>query len=162
MCYTVLPLNLDRRGKENRVFITINMQIKLYWVTTRDHAEDCFIFAGSDLQARSYHEHYEGYGKGDARSRLIVSHVTLKEFMNGTPPCHARFEDLHQIGIEAGTLPGRRKGRFNGQIFRNGIPESIIELGRQRQALENGCAQGKISSSSTVTPGVETGLWLVN
>jgi hypothetical protein len=103
------------------VFITIKQQIKLYWVTTRDHAEDWFIFAGSDLQARAYHEHYEGYGKGDARARLIVSDVTLKEFMNGTPPCHARFEDLHQIGIEAGTIPGRRKGRFNGEIFRNGI-----------------------------------------
>jgi hypothetical protein len=93
---------------------------------------------------------------------LIVSHVTLKEFMNGTPPCHARFEDLYQIGIEAGTIPGRRKGRFNGEIFRNGILEAIIELGRLRQALENGCAQMESSSSSTVMPGVETGLWLVN
>ena len=114
------------------MFITIKQTIKLYWVTTRDHAEDWFIFAGSDLQARSYHEHYEGYSKGDARSRLIVSNVTLKEFMNGTPPCHARFEDLYQIGIEAGTIPGRRKGRFNGEIFRNGILEAIIELGRKQ------------------------------
>ena len=117
------------------MFITIK-QIKLYWVTTGDHAEDWFIFAGGDLQARAYHEHYEGYGKGDAHSRLIVSKVTLKEFMNGTPPCHARFEDLYQIGIEAGATPGRCKGRLNGEIFRNGIIEAIIELGRQRQALE--------------------------
>jgi hypothetical protein len=136
--------------------------IKLYWVTTSDHAEDWFIFAGSDLQARSYHEHYEGYGKGDARSRLIVSNVTLKEFMNGTPSCHARFEDLYQIGIEAGTIPGRRKGRFNGEIFRNGILEAIIELGRLRQALESGCAQAKRTPASRVMPGMETGLRLVN
>jgi hypothetical protein len=144
------------------VFITIKKQIKLYWVTTADHAEDWFIFAGSDLQARSYHEHYEGYGKGDANSRLIVSNVTLKEFMNGTPPCHARFEDLYQIGIEAGTIPGRRKGRFNGEIFRNGVLEAIIELGRQRQALENGCVQLERTSSSTVMPKLETGPRLVN
>ena len=82
--------------------------------------------------------------------------------MNGTPPCHARFEDLYQIGLQAGTIAGRRKERFNGEIFRNGILEAIIELGRQRQALENGCAQVKSSSSSTVIPGVETGLWLVS
>jgi hypothetical protein len=144
------------------VFITIKQTIKLYWVTTQDHAEDWFIFAGSDLQARSYHEHYEGYGKGDASSRLIVSHVTLKEFMNGTPPCHARFEDLYQIGIEAGTIPGGRKGRFNGEIFRNGVIEAIIELGRQRQALENGCVQVERASSSTVILGVETGPRLVH
>ena len=144
------------------MFITIKQTIKLYWVTTADHAEDWFIFAGSDLQARSYHEHYEGYSKGDARSRLIVSHVTLKEFMNGTPPCHARFEDLYQIGIDAGTIPGRSKGRFNGEIFRNGILEAIIELGRLRQALENGCAQVERASSSTVIPKVETGPRLVH
>ena len=144
------------------MFITIKKQIKLYWVTTADHAEDWFIFAGSDLQARSYHEHYEGYGKGDANSRLVVSNVTLKEFMNGTPPCHARFEDLYQIGIEAGTIPGRRKGRFNGEIFRNGILEAIIELGRLRQALENGCVQVERAPASTVMPGVDTGPQLVH
>ena len=138
------------------------LQIKLYWVTTRDHAQDWFIFAGSDLQARSYHEHYEGYGKGDARSRLIVSHVTLKEFMNGTPPCHARFEDLHQIGLEVGANPGRPKGRLNGEIFREGILEAIIELGRQQRVLDNGCARLKTTSTSTVIPKVETGPRLVH
>ena len=136
--------------------------VKLYWVTTDDHDEDWFIFADSARQARAYHEDYEGYDKGDAHSRLIVSNVTLKEFMNGTPPCHARFEDLYQIGIEAGTIPGRRKGRFNGEIFRNGILEAIIELGRLRQALENGCVQVERASSSTVIPKVETGPRLVH
>jgi hypothetical protein len=82
--------------------------------------------------------------------------------MNGTPPCHARFEDLYQIGIEAGTIPGRRKGRFNGEIFRNGILEAIIELGRQRMALENGCVQLERAPASAVIPGVETGPHLVH
>jgi hypothetical protein len=110
-------------------------QIRLYWVISADHNKDWFIFAGSDLQARSYHEHYEGYDKGDAHSRLVVSDVTLKEFMNGTPPCHARFEDLVQLRLEnAGAIPNRRRAGLNGEIFRDGILEAIIELGRQQMA----------------------------
>jgi hypothetical protein len=140
--------------------------VKLYWVTTADHDEDWFIFAESDLQARSYHEHYEGYGKGDAHSRLIVSNVTLKEFQNGTPPCHARFEDLFQIGFKnAGSGPNRRGAKFNGEIFREGILEAIIELGRQQQTLANDCVQVREASSSTAElndlPGVGTGPQLV-
>jgi hypothetical protein len=142
--------------------MAITKQIKLYWVTTADHDHDWFIFAESAGDARAYHEHCEGYDEGAANSRLIVSDVKLAKFENGTPPCAARFEDLYQIGLEAGANPGRHKGRFKGEIFQDGIIEAIIELGRQRQALENGCAQVKSSSSSTVIPGVETGLWLVN
>jgi hypothetical protein len=140
------------------VFITIKKQIKLYWVTTADHAEDWLIFAESARQARAYHEHYEGYDKGDAHSRLIVSNVTLKEFMNGTPPCHAQFQDLFQIGFKnAGAIPNRRRAGLNGEIFREGILEAIIELGRQQQALENACVQVERASSSTVMPKAETG-----
>jgi hypothetical protein len=88
--------------------------------------------------------------------------VTLKEFENGTPPCHARFEDLYQIGLEAGTNPGRRKERFNGEIFQDGILEAIIELGRQRRALESDCVQVERASSSTVMDEIETGPQLVH
>jgi hypothetical protein len=143
-------------------------QIRLYWVTARDHVEDWFIFAESARQARAYHEHYEGYDKGDARARLIVSNVTLKEFQNGTPPCNAQFQDL--VGFEnAGTIPNRRGAKFNGEIFREGILEAIIELGRKQLAVtqqENGGVQLKEASSSTTepesAPGVETGPRLVN
>ena len=124
--------------------------------------ESWFIFAESARQARAYHEHYEGYGKGDANSRLIVSNVTLQEFMNGTPPCHARFEDLYQIGLEAGTIPGRRGAKFNGEIFSEGILEAIIELGRQQLALENGCGRVEKASCPTVMSRVETGPQLVH
>jgi hypothetical protein len=139
----------------------------LYWVTTADHDEDWFIFAESARSARAYHENYEGYGKGDAHSRLIVSNVTLKEFMNGTPPCHAQFQDLFEIGFQdAGTIPNRRGVKFNGEIFREGILEAIIELGRQQQALENGCVQRNEATASTTEPeapaGVETGSQLVH
>ena len=143
--------------------------VKLYWVTTQDHDEDWFIFADSASSARTFHEDYEGYGEGDARSRLIVSNVTLKEFQNGTPPCHAQFQDLFQIGFQdAGTIPNRRRVRFNGEIFREGILESIIELGRQELAVtlrQNGDLQLKKPSSSATKPesalGVATGRRLV-
>jgi hypothetical protein len=83
--------------------------------------------------------------------------------MNGTPPCHAQFEDLFQIGFEsAGALRNRRRAGLNGEIFRGGILEAIIELGRLRQALENGCAQVERASSSTVMPKAETGPHLVH
>ena len=142
--------------------------IKLYWVTTQDHDEDWFIFAESAKNARAYHEHYEGYGKGDASSRLIVSNVTLEKFMNGTPPCHAQFEDLFQIGFKnAGAIPNRRGVKFNGEIFREGILESIIELGRnQMTAVMNGCLRRNEAAPPTAEPegesGVETGPRLVS
>src|ERR1035437_781671 len=111
--------------------------VKLYWVTTADHDEDWLIFAESARQARAFHEDHEGYGKGDANSRLIVSKVTLNKFMNGTPPCHAQFQDLFQIGFKnAGTAPNRRGVKFSGEIFWEGILEAIIELGRKQIASE--------------------------
>jgi hypothetical protein len=157
------PSESKSGGERERCYMASTKQIKLYWVTTQDHDEDWFIFAESARQARAYHEHYEGYGKGDAHSRLIVSDVTLKEFQNGTPPCHAQFQDLFQIGFEnAGTIPNRRGVKFNKEIFREGILEAIIELGRQQQALENGCVQLERAPASAVMPGVETGPQLVH
>ena len=155
-----------QRRRERAYMASAKQTIKLYWCTD-DHDQDWFIFADSARSARAYHEHYEGYDKGDAHSRLLVSNVTLKEFQNGTPPCHARFEDLFQIGLQnAGTSPNRRRAGWNGEIFREGILEAIIELGRQQLALEKGGVQLKASSPRTMRPdattGVETGLRLVN
>jgi hypothetical protein len=150
------------RRRENGGFMASKQQtVRLYWATTADHDEDWFIFAESARQARAYHEHYEGYDKGDANSRLIVSDVTLKQFMNGTPPCHAQFQDLFQIGFKNAGSPNRSRAGLNGEIFRDGILEAIIELGRQQQAIENGCVQVERASSSTVMPKVETGPRLV-
>jgi hypothetical protein len=165
------PSESGSAGGERTVFMAIGKQaIKLYWVTTADHDEDWFILAESARQARAYHEYYEGYDKGDARSRLIVSDVTLKEFQNGTPPCHAQFQDLFQIGFKnAGSIPNRRGVKFNGEIFREGILESIVELGRQELAVtlrENGgLGRKKVASSATEpedAPGVEMGPRLVH
>jgi hypothetical protein len=58
---------------------------------------------------------------------------------------------------------------LNGEIFREGILEAIIELGRKQLAVtlqENGGLELKEASSSTTETdgalGVETGLQLVN
>src|ERR1039457_5229831 len=102
MCYTVSPFATGfnpARGRENRNYMASTKQtVKLYWVTTADHDEDWFIFAESARGAKRYHEYYEGYGAGDARARLIVRDVPLTKFQNGTPPCHAQFQDLFQLG----------------------------------------------------------------
>jgi hypothetical protein len=127
--------------------------IKLYWVTTQDHDEDWFIFAESAKNARAYHEHYEGYGKGDASSRLIVSNVTLEKFMNGTPPCHAQFEDLFQIGFQdAGTIPNRRGVKFSGEIFREGSLRPSSNWDGSSRPLANGCLDLGETTSSTIEP----------
>jgi hypothetical protein len=144
--------------------------IKLYWCTTDDHDEDWFIFAESARRARAYHENYEGYGAGDAQARLIVRNVTLERFQNGTPPCHAQFQDLVQLGFDVdGKTPNRRKVKFNGEIFREGILESIVELGRQKLAVmlrENvGLGREEVVSSGTEledATGVEAGPRLVH
>ena len=113
-----------------------NKTIKLYWVTTADHDEDWFILAASARQARAYHEHYEGYGKGDASSRLIVSSVTLQEFVGGKPPCHAQMPDLLQLGFaDAGTEPNLRRVEFKGELFEEGMLESIVDTRRKNQVF---------------------------
>ena len=144
--------------------------IKLYWVTTADHDEDWFIFAESARQARAYHEDYEGYGRGDARSRLIVSNVRLTKFTNGEPPCHAQMRELFAVGFEdAGSVPNQRSVRFEGKTYTEGMVESPVELERNQLAVtagENGSLQLDEASSSRVVldgvPGVGKGRRLVH
>jgi len=127
--------------------------IKLYWVTSEDHDEAWFLFAESAKSARAFHEDYEGYGKGDARSRLIVFDVRLTKFTNGEPPCHAQMRELFALGFEdAGSVPSQRSVRFEGKVFTEGALESIVEAGRAGLALvafENRCVQLEGASSPT-------------
>jgi hypothetical protein len=133
------------------------------WVTTADHDEDWFILAERARQARAYHENYEGYGKGDASSRLIVSDVTLDELVGGKPPCHAQMPDLLQLGFEdAGTEPNLRRVQLNGEMFEEGILESIVDTGRKNQvfvqALGNRLMQRKEATSATTEPEAALGV----
>jgi hypothetical protein len=136
-------------------------QIRLYWCTTDDHDEDWFIFANSARQARAYHENYEGYGKGDARARLIISNVTLTELVGGKPPCHAQMPDLLQLGFaDAGTEPNLRRVKFNGELFEEGMLESIVDTGRKNQVFQQSLGsrlmQRKQAMSATAGPAVAT------
>jgi hypothetical protein len=111
--------------------------VKLYWCTTADHDEDWFIFAESARSAKKYHEYYEGYGAGDARARLMVRDVPLTKFTNGEPPCHAQMRELMALGFEdAGSVPDRRKVRFEGKTYTEGILESLVVRGRQQMAVK--------------------------
>ena len=136
--------------------------IKLYWCTTADHDEDWFIFAGSARQARSYHENYEGYGKGDAGSRLIVSDVTLQELVGGKPPCHAQMPDLLQLGFEdAGSEPSLRRVKLYGELFEEGMLESIVDTGRTNQAFAQvlgALMQRKQAMSAATEPEAASGV----
>lgn len=150
-------------GGERMVCMASKKQINLYWVTTADSDEDWFIFAVSARQARSYHENYEGYGKGDADSRLIVSNVTLKVLVGGKPPCHAQMPDLLQLGFkDAGTEPNLRRVELNGEIFEEGMLESIVDTGRKNQwfvqAWGRSFTQRKQATSATTTPEAAAGV----
>ena len=131
-------------------------RIKLYWCTTSDHDEDWFILAESARSAKRYHEYYEGYGAGDAQARLIVRDIRLNKFTNGEPPCHAQMRELFALGFEdTGSVPDRRKVRFEGKTYTEGILESLVELGRQQLAVtmrENGGLGRKEVASSRTEP----------
>ena len=76
---------------------------------------------------------------------------------------------MFQLGFEdAGTIPNRRRVKFNGEIFQEGILESIVELKREQLAerlREARCLElGKTSAPATGTDGaagVKTGPQLV-
>jgi hypothetical protein len=99
----------------------------------------------------------------------MVRDVRLNKFTNGKPPCHAQMRELLALGFEdAGSVPDRRKVRFEGKTYTEGILESLVELGRQQLAVtlrQNGDLQLKKPSSSATKPesalGVETGPRLV-
>lgn len=46
--------------------------MKLYWVTTEDHAEDWFVVAYNAREASSYHEDVEGYEPRDATAEMVM------------------------------------------------------------------------------------------
>jgi hypothetical protein len=86
-----------------------------------------------------------------------MSNVTLKALVGGRPPCHAQMPDLLQLGFEdAGTEPNLRRVKFNGEIFEEGMLESIVDTGRKNQvfvqALGKSLMQRKEATSATAEP----------
>jgi hypothetical protein len=129
--------------------------IHLYWAYTDDHDEDWFVFAESAKIARAFHEDYEGYNRGDARARLIVSDVHFEQLMNGTTPCHAQIPELLQLNFEiVGTDPDRRAVQLNGKVFVEGMLESLVEMARAsfQAAQKAPSIQFEEASSATMKP----------
>jgi hypothetical protein len=66
------------------------------------------------------------------------------------------MRELMALGFEdAGSVPDRRKVRFEGKTYTEGILESLVELGRQQMAVtlrENGCPQLRKAPSATTEP----------
>ena len=62
--------------------------------------------------------------------------MPLEEFENGTPPCHAQMPDLLKLGFkDAGTEPNLRRVEYQGEIFEEGILESIVDTGRKNAGI---------------------------
>lgn len=47
--------------------------MNLYWVTTKDHDEDCFVIAQRKRSAEIFFEDYEGYDPGNATAEKILT-----------------------------------------------------------------------------------------
>ncbi|MEJ2724476.1 MAG: hypothetical protein P8175_07490 [Deltaproteobacteria bacterium] len=45
--------------------------MKLYWITTEDHAEDWFVVAHGAKEAVTFHEDVEGYEPGEATAEMV-------------------------------------------------------------------------------------------
>jgi hypothetical protein len=92
-----------------------------------DHSEDWFIFSRSAKAAKRFHEDYEGYGTGDARTRTVVRNVRLKRYESGRPTCHAQVEDLVRLGFEiVGSPEHQRAVRYRGKLYVEGCIELLV------------------------------------
>ena len=46
--------------------------MKLYWITTENHAEDWFVVANTTEETATFHEAAKGYNLGNATAEMIV------------------------------------------------------------------------------------------
>jgi len=108
-------------GERTVYMASLKQTVKLYWVTPDDHDEDWFIFTESARSARAYHEDYEGYGKGDANSCLIVSNMTPEGVPERNPTLSCSIP---------GSLPDRLPGcRHDPEPARGKVQRRDIQRG---------------------------------
>jgi hypothetical protein len=86
--------------------------MKLYWVTTEDHAEDWFVVANNAEEATTFHEDAEGYEPGDATAEMVM------EIPN---------EIITDIG-----WPSDEVLRSCGANILVGGPARVVEIGNRR------------------------------
>lgn len=86
--------------------------MKLYWVTTEDHAEDWFVVANNLEEAANFHEDAEGYAPGDATAEMI------QEIPDG-------------VTANSG-WPSDEVLRACGANFLSEAPTRVVEIGNRR------------------------------
>jgi hypothetical protein len=96
--------------------------MKLYWVTTEDHAEDWFIVANNAKEATSFHEDVEGYDPGDASAEMIMEIPNEIITDIGWPS----DEVLRSCGANILVEGSARVVEIGNQRFCEGLMESTI------------------------------------
>jgi hypothetical protein len=102
--------------------MNMNMNMKLYWVTTEDHHEDWFIVASTVEEASKFHEEEEGYNIGDASSQEILSIPDNISAELGWPS----DELLLSVGAVFIKNGDTRIVKINGQQYVEGMLEAVI------------------------------------
>lgn len=115
--------------------------LKLYWLESPDHHEDWFVVARTARSARAFFEEAEGYGRGDATSRLVVhlpkelqsdagSSRTTPEVGAATAPCWPSEEVIKACGGVYLMDGDTRVVKLGGRTYAEGMLEAEI---RERQ-----------------------------
>lgn len=98
----------------------------LFWVTTLDHAENWFIVAKTSLEARTFHEEYEGYFSGEAKARKICP--VPYEYYYKKEPYHAQFDLLKKLEFIVISKGSPRVVRKDGRVYREGTVTNVVML----------------------------------
>ncbi len=96
--------------------------MKLYWVTTEDHAEDWFVVANNAKEAATFHEDVEGYVPGDATAEMVmeIPNETINDI--GWPS----DEVLRSCGANILVKAPARVVEIGNRRFCEGLMESTI------------------------------------
>lgn len=99
----------------------MNKRLKLYWVTTADHGEDCFIVSSSARKAAIFHEDNEGYDPGEAHAEKILDIPPDIPCQSGDPS----DELLISVGASFITVDQSRVIEINGRKFCEGMMDAL-------------------------------------
>ena len=96
--------------------------MKLYWVTTEDHAEDWFVVATCSEEAAKFHQDMEGYNPGDAIAEAILDIPESVPAETGWPS----DEVLLAVGAKFIADSPSRVVEIAGRKFCEGLMEETI------------------------------------
>lgn len=95
--------------------------MKLFWATTKNDYEDCFVIAKTKEKAEEYHEDTEGFNPGGATARLVcnISNELINQY-NLTESNWATKELIVELGGIIITENSPRKVNINGKVYIEG------------------------------------------